>query len=146
MQLNLPTAHIPLKKEVDKSLIYCLVRKKWFVFTPEEYVRQYVLHWLVQHKQVPLNFIAVERQIMVNDLKKRFDILVYNKLHQPQLVVECKAPDIALNMDVVLQVSNYNSAFAARFLMVTNGMQHFYFELQNKQYITLKNLADFGSW
>ncbi len=146
MQLNLSKANIALKKDGQQTYIRCLVRKKWLVFTPEEYVRQHVLHWLVQEKQVPLSYIAVERQITVNKLKKRFDILVFNKAHEPILIVECKAPDIVLNTDVVLQITNYNNAFAANLLMVTNGLQHYFFAFSNKQYFTIKNLADFGQW
>jgi hypothetical protein len=116
------------------------------VCTPEEYVRQHVLHWLVQEKHVPLNYISIERQITVNNLKKRFDILVFNMAHEPILIVECKAPEISLNTDVILQITNYNKAFAANFLMVTNGIQHFFFTFSNNRYFSVKNLSDFSEW
>lgn len=146
MELNLPKANIALKKDDQQAYIRCLVRKKWLVCTPEEYVRQHVLHWLVQEKHVPLNYISIERQITVNNLKKRFDILVFNKSHEPILIVECKAPEISLNTDVILQITNYNKAFAANFLMVTNGIQHFFFTFSNNRYFSVKNLSDFSEW
>lgn len=143
MKLNFPKANIQLKISDNKRFIYDIIRKKWMVFTPEEFVRQHLVHFLVQHKNIPLSLISVEKQINVNRLKKRFDVLVFKKTGQPLILAECKAPDIILNENALLQIANYNIIFNAPYLIITNGITHYYFKLNQHKYILIGEIDEF---
>ncbi len=102
-------------------MVWDIVRRKWMVLTPEELVRQAMIHYLHTQRGYPLNWMAVEKQILVNGMKKRFDILVYNTNMQPWLMVECKAPEIALSKSTFDQIARYNLTIGVTLLAVTNG-------------------------
>lgn len=138
MKLNLPEFSPELKNENDKLKIRCLVRKKWLVLTPEEWVRQHFLHFLFSEKGISRNLTAVEYGLEYNNLKKRIDIMVFDKLAKAQIMVECKAPYIELNHKVISQIATYNSRFMLPQLCITNGMKHYWFSLQNGQYILVQ--------
>lgn len=114
---------LKLKKEAEQTRIFDPIRKKWCVLTPEEHVRQYILYYLTTVAQYPAAMLAVEKQIRINNLVKRFDIVVYNRQHQPWLLVECKAPEIALDEQTLHQLLNYNSTMNCNYWMLTNGHQ-----------------------
>jgi hypothetical protein len=120
------TVHFPeplfrLRKENGTEFIFDSLRKKWVTLTPEEWVRQNFVQHLVQHQQYPSSLIAVEKEIQLGELKKRFDILVYDKNHQPWMMVECKAADIELNEKVFDQILRYHLSMPVSFLIITNG-------------------------
>ncbi|MBI1183227.1 restriction endonuclease subunit R [bacterium] len=138
LQLNLPPFEPELSRIDDKTKIKCLVRKKWLVLTPEEWVRQHFLNYLFTQQQVSRNRTAVEFGLEYNGLKKRIDILVFDTNGNPNIMVECKAPHIVLNAQVIRQIATYNSKFMVPELCVTNGMKHFWFGLQNGVYQQLK--------
>jgi len=117
-----PKQPLPIKTIDNKHHILCAIRKKWIILTPEEWVRQNFLQWLFLVMQYPQTLIAVEKEIIVNGLKKRFDILVYNRDHQPWMLVECKAHTIPLQESVFLQALRYNIATPVNYIVVTNGL------------------------
>jgi hypothetical protein len=102
-------------------MIFDFVRKQWLVLNEEEWVRQNFIQFLVQQLNYPLELIAIEKEIQLGELKKRFDILVYGRDHKPWMLVECKAGEIDLNEKVLYQVLRYNISMPASFLVITNG-------------------------
>lgn len=121
-----------LKKQGSQTLIFDFVRKKWLVLTPEEWVRQHVLSYLVTEKKFIASSISVEKELILNDIKKRYDIVVYNRDLRPYLIIECKAPYIALDRPVVEQALRYNLTVKAELLMITNGVSDLVFNLKNE--------------
>ena len=144
--LNLPTYPFKIKSEGKRKFIFDEFRKKYVALTPEEWVRQHVIHYLINIKGYPKSLIAVEKQLIINTLKKRFDILVFNTKGLPDLIIECKSPSINISQDTFDQIARYNLKLNATLLMVTNGLVHYYCELDplNKQYIFLKDLPAYA--
>ena len=105
------------------------IRKKWIILTEEEKVRQFCIHQLINEQNIPASHISVERQIEVNGLLKRYDIVVFNKQGAPWMVVECKAPHIALTQAVLEQVGRYNKTLKAEIIGVTNGTEQLFFNI-----------------
>ena len=123
-KLNLPQYSVRLKEEGGKQFIFDIVRKKYLVLTPEEWVRQNFIHFLINDKNYPAGLIAVEKGLKLNELQKRADVLVY-KNAQPMVLIECKAPGIKISREVFEQIARYNMVFKVPYLLVTNGMQHY---------------------
>ena len=142
--LNLPTYNFKLKNSQNKTLIFDKLRKKYVVLTPEEWVRQHFVHFLIDQKKYPETLIAIEKQLTINNLKKRTDILIFNSDGKPEVVIECKAPSIKISQKTFDQIARYNLQLKADFLIVTNGLTHFYckMDFKNKTYMFLKNLPD----
>ncbi len=123
--LNLPKFNFKIKKEAERQCIFDVIRKKYVVLTPEEWVRQNFIRFLVEVKKYPASLIAVEKKVDVNLLPQRSDIVLYNKQVQPIMIVECKAARIKITQDVFNQIARYNMALRVPFLVVTNGLQHY---------------------
>lgn len=121
LAIQYPEPAFRLKKEGGKEFIFDPLRKKWLLLTPEEWVRQNFVQYLVQVKNYPASLIALEKSIQLGELNKRFDILVYDRNHQPWMMIECKAPAIQLNEVVLHQLLRYHIAVPAGFLIITNG-------------------------
>lgn len=119
--VQFPEPHFKLKKEGEKSFIFCLIRKQWLLLTEEEWVRQNFINYLITVLQYPLSLIAVEKELLLNGLKKRFDILVYNTSHQPWMLVECKAPQVILSEMVLQQALRYHISLPVDYIVITNG-------------------------
>jgi hypothetical protein len=115
----------------DKTYIFDEVRRKFVALTPEEWVRQHILHYLIYNKNYPKSLIAVERGIELNGLQKRFDVVVFANDGKPKLIVECKAPEEKLNEKVFEQIARYNLTLRVDFLWVTNGEKNFCCRLKN---------------
>ena len=145
--LNLPPYNFKLKNSQNKTLIFDKLRKKYVVLTPEEWVRQHFVHFLIDQKKYPETLIAIEKQLTINNLKKRTDILIFNSDGKPDVIIECKAPSIKISQKTFDQIARYNLQLKAEFLIVTNGLTHFYckMDFKNKTYIFLKNLPDYKS-
>ncbi len=124
-QLNLPVFQFKLKQAGARQQIFDAIRKKYVVLTPEEWVRQNFIQYLIQNKNFPASLIAVEAGLKYNQLQKRMDVLVYNKLGVPHLMVECKAPYVKISQETFDQIARYNMIFKVKYLVVTNGLQHF---------------------
>ena len=127
MQLNFPPYNFRLSEQEGRSYIFDIIRKKNILLSPEEWVRQHVIHFLITDKKIAASLIAVERQLEVNKLKKRFDVLVFDKTGKPKILVECKSPDIKLDENTSRQIAIYNSKLMAPYLFITNGLQHYFF-------------------
>ena len=123
--ISYPEPAFRIKQEEGKDFIFDSLRKKWLLLTPEEWVRQNFIQYLVQVKKVPATLIAIEKEIMLGELKKRFDILVYDVDHKPWMMVECKATSIPLDETVLQQVLRYNSSVPVEFIVITNGHYHY---------------------
>jgi len=119
--VNYPEPAFRIRQEDDKDFIFDNFRKRWVLLTDEEWVRQNFITYLVQVMNYPATLIAIEKEIYLGELKKRFDILVYNNLHQPWMLVECKAPSVKLEKPVLEQVLRYGITVPAEFLIITNG-------------------------
>ena len=123
--LNLPTYSFSLKSEEGRFWIFDPVRRKYVLLTPEEWVRQNFLQYLVQEKDFPASLMAIEREFNFNRMKKRTDILVHNRQGEPVFLVECKAPAVPVTREVFDQIGLYNLNYNVPWLVVTNGMKHY---------------------
>ncbi len=144
-RLNLPTYNFKLKNSQNKTLIFDKLRKKYVVLTPEEWVRQHFVHFLIDKKNYPETLIAIEKQLTINNLKKRTDILIFNTNGNPEIIIECKAPSVKISQETFDQIARYNIKLNAKFLIVTNGITHFYCQMDfnNKTYIFLKDFPSY---
>jgi hypothetical protein len=131
-----------MREQEGKRQIYDDTRKKWVAFTPEEWVRQNFLQYLIQEKKYPASLIAVEKELMLGELSKRFDILVYDNLHKPWLMVECKSMDVTITDAVVHQVLRYNLAIPVQYLVVTNGNGSWFFEKKTGRLDLIQELPE----
>jgi type I site-specific restriction endonuclease len=127
--LNLPNAVLKTKLVEGTTQVFDVVRKKYFKLTPEEWVRQNFIHYLNIEKNYPIGLMGVEKMIKYNNLQTRADIILYNKEGNPTMIVECKAPNIKITQDSFNQIARYNFKLKVKFLVVTNGMQHFCCEM-----------------
>lgn len=132
LALKYPPFDVRLKKQQGQNYIFDFVRRRWLVLTPEEWVRQHVLNYLVAEKQFPVSMLSVEKELMLNDLKKRYDVVVYDRQLNPLLIVECKAPYIALDRQVISQALHYNLIIKAPLLMISNGVSDLVFNANNE--------------
>lgn len=127
MRLNIkyPEPAFRIKEEGGKEFIFDALRKKWILLTQEEWVRQNFVQYLLQEKNYPASLLALEKEIKLGELKKRFDILIYDTGHKPWMMVECKAAHIKLDEKVLEQILRYNISVPVRYLIVTNGTDCF---------------------
>ena len=139
LQINFPEYNLRIKKDKNRHLIFDVIRRVWVTLTPEEWVRQNFLQYLIQTKQYPASLISVEKIIKVGELKKRYDIVVYHQ-HKPWLIVECKETGTIINTSVVEQVMRYNLALSIQYFVVTNGNQSFAYEIAGNSFKELNEL------
>ena len=133
------------KNSENKISIFDSIRKKFVILQPEEWVRQHCVQYLILEKNYPQSLINVEKELKVNDLKKRYDIVVFNTDGTIHIIVECKAPQIKINQDTFDQIARYNLALNATYLMVTNGLNHYYCQMdfKNERYQFLEDIPDY---
>ncbi len=143
--LNFPKFTFRFKNSENKASIFDVIRKKFIILQPEEWVRQHCIHYLIEIKNYPVSLINVEKTLTINDLKKRYDIVVFDTKGQIHLIVECKAPNIAINQAAFDQIARYNLALKASYLMVTNGLNHYYCQMdaEAERYQFLKDIPDY---
>lgn len=144
IRIEYPSFPYRIKEEEGKEFIFDEYRRLWLRLTPEEWVRQNFLQYLLQVKKYPASLTAVEKEIRLGELKKRFDILVYDAQHQPWLMVECKGMDVLLSDAVLQQVLRYNIAIPVPYLVITNGSSCVAYIRKNNQLQLLDVLPDFG--
>ena len=144
-QLNFPIYNFRFKNSENKVSIFDEIRKKFIILTPEEWVRQHVVRFLLEEKKYPKSLINVEKVLSVNGLRKRYDIVVFNPDGSIFVLVECKAPEIKTAQATFDQIARYNLALKAQFLMVTNGHNHYFCQMdfENEKYAFLKELPDY---
>ncbi|MGN6213038.1 type I restriction enzyme HsdR N-terminal domain-containing protein [Parafilimonas sp.] len=139
LQINFPVHNFRIKKEKNRHTIFDEVRRRWVALTPEEWVRQNFLQYLIQVKNYPASLISVEKIIRVGDLSKRYDIVVY-KNNLPWLIVECKESNTPLDVKVIEQVIRYNMALAIKYFVITNGNESFCYEISGDSFRELAAL------
>ncbi len=123
--LNFPQINVRFQNNAKNTLqVFDIVRKKFVDLTPEEWVRQHLIHYLINEKQFPLSVISVEKQLVLNGIKKRYDMVVFNNALQPLLIIECKAPHIKLTNQTLHQALRYNLNLQVPYVFITNGLQH----------------------
>jgi hypothetical protein len=144
-KLNFPTFTFRFKNSENKVAIFDEIRKKFIILTPEEWVRQHVVQFLLQEKNYPKSYINVEKLIKINDLNKRYDIVVYQPNGELFLLIECKAPEVKITQQTFDQIARYNLVLNAKYLMVTNGLNHYFCQMdfENEKYIFLEELPEF---
>lgn len=121
--LKYPTFNVKIKHEGKKALVFDEVRKKWIVLTPEEWVRQHFINYIITAKEFPTSLLSIEKEIELNGTKRRYDAVVFNTAMQPVLLVECKSPDVAITEQTAEQALRYNLVMGVRYLVLTNGLQ-----------------------
>ena len=144
-ELNFPPYQFRFKNSENKTAVFDVLRKKFVILTPEEWVRQHTVQFLLTEKKIPQSLLNVEKQLKINQLIKRFDIVAFDSTGTVFLVVECKAPKIPITQHTFDQIARYNLSLNAKYLMVTNGLQHYYCQMdyENERYHFLKELPDF---
>ena len=138
--LNFPAVKLKLRKEKSQTQVFDFIRKKYVLLTPEEWVRQHVMHYLVEEKKFPIGLIEIEKQISLFNTNKRVDILVRDKTLSPLLLVECKAVDVALTQTEINQLARYQITLQAPYCMLTNGIKHVVMKLEEKKVTFLQEL------
>jgi hypothetical protein len=123
--LNFPTCNFRIRTLGDRQEIFDIVRKRFVALTPEEWVRQHVLHFMNAEKSVPLSLMAVEKSLKINTLKKRADLVVHERSGRALMLVECKAPGVKITQQVFDQAARYDMVFHVNFLLITNGLANY---------------------
>ncbi len=144
--LNFPQYQFRFKNSENKTLIFDVIRKKFVVLQPEEWVRQHIVHHLLFDKNYPHSHMNVEKIIHINSLKKRYDVVVYNSDGSIEILVECKSPDIKISQSTFDQIARYNLQLQGKYLMVTNGLEHYYCKMnfEKEKYTFLSQIPDFS--
>ena len=145
-KLNLPTYSFKIQNIKGKEQIFDSIRKKFVVLTPEEWVRQNFIHFLINEKKYPASLMAVEKKLLINKQPQRFDLLIYNRKGHPNVIVEFKAPAVKITQETFDQAVRYNMALKVKIIMVSNGLQHFACEIDypNNSYLYLKEIPGFS--
>ena len=142
IKLNFPVYSFRFKNSENKVAIFDEIRKKFILLTPEEWVRQHTVQFLLQDKKFPKSYINVEKLIKINDLSKRYDVVVFQPNGAIFLLIECKAPEVPISQNTFDQIARYNLVLKAKYLMVTNGLNHYFCQMdfENEKYIFLNEL------
>ena len=145
--MNFPVYSFRFKNSENKVSIFDEIRKKFILLTPEEWVRQHVVQFLLQDKKYPKSYINVEKLIKINDLSKRYDSVVFQPNGEIFLLIECKAPEVPISQQTFDQIARYNLVLKAKYLMVTNGLNHYFCQMdfENEKYVFLKELPEYSN-
>lgn len=145
-KLNFPAYNFRFKSSENKVAIFDATRKKFVLLTPEEWVRQHVVQYLLNELDYPKNYLNVEKVIKINGLTRRYDVVVYQPNGEIFLLVECKAPEVPITQSVFDQIARYNLKLDAAYLMVTNGLNHYFCSMDYaaEQYRFLSALPPFS--
>ncbi len=146
-QLNFPKYLFRFKNSENKIAIFDEIRKKFIILTPEEWVRQHVVRFLIDECNYPISLINIEKTLKINDMTKRYDIVVYNNDGTINVLVECKSTDVKISQSTFDQIARYNLSLKATILMITNGINHYYcnMDIENKKFIFLEKLPSYIS-
>ena len=143
--MQFPTYSFRFKNSENKVAIFDEIRKKFIINTPEEWVRQHVIQFLLQDKKYPKSHINVEKLLKINDITKRYDVVVFKPDGNITILVECKAPEIKISQSTFDQIARYNMTLKADYLMVTNGLNHYFCKMdyEKEQYDFLQELPEY---
>ena len=144
-RLNLPEYEIKVSEKCGKRVIFDFLRQKYVALTPEEWVRQHFVHYLVEHKGYPKGLLGNEIELKIGDKRLRCDSILYNKVAQPQMIIEYKAPTIQLQQKTFDQISAYNLLLKVDYLIVSNGLRHYCCKMDygNQRYLFLDDIPDY---
>ncbi len=144
-KLNLPPVELKIKSKENKLFIFDDFRKKDILLTPEEWVRQHFAYYLINNKKYPKSLTLLEKELKLNNTKKRTDIVIYNTQGTPEVIVECKAMNVKITQQTFDQIARYNLKLKAKYLIVTNGLEHYFCQMdfENEQYVFLKDIPNY---
>ena len=140
--VNYPPPAFKIKQENEQHFVFDAIRRTWLLLTEEEWVRQNFIQYLITELHYPSTLIALEKELELNGLKKRFDVLVYDQEHQPWMLIECKAPQIELNDAALEQVLRYHMSIPVPFLVITNGQSTYGWQKVNYELKLLDKLPE----
>lgn len=145
MQLNLPTYTFRTAQKEGRRLIFDTYRRRWVRLTPEEWVRQHFVRYLIEEKHFPASLMAIEKSLRMNQQDFRTDAVVFSTVGNPLLIIECKAPEVKITQKTFDQIVRYNFELQVDYLIVTNGLSHFCCKIDKAagSYEFLKELPDF---
>ncbi|TAL64132.1 MAG: type I restriction enzyme HsdR N-terminal domain-containing protein [Bacteroidetes bacterium] len=132
-ELNLPQYSFKITGKEGNEMILDPVRRKYVKLTPEEWVRQNFVQYLVNEGKYPLGLLGIEVLFRLNKLKRRVDILVHNRSGEPVMIVECKEPDVKIDEKVFEQIATYNMQYKVPYLVVTNGLHHYACKINHQE-------------
>ena len=138
--INYPKPEFLIKQEGGKEIIFDPLRKRWLILTPEEWVRQNFVQYLIREKKYPAALIAMEKMIKLGELRKRFDILVFDRNHRPWMMIECKSPAIKMDEAVLHQLLRYHISVQTGYLVITNGEYSYGWEKKENRLFMLREL------
>jgi len=144
IKIEYPKHQFKIKKENNAELIFDGFRKRWIILTPEEWVRQNILQYITAIKNYPAALIAIEKEIYLGELKKRCDIVIYNRQSLPWMIIECKEMNAALNSQVLEQILRYHITLPAIYLVITNGSYCIGFEKKDGQFYEIEELPEYN--
>ncbi len=143
IKIDYPKYQFKIKKENNSELIFDAFRKRWMILTPEEWVRQNMLQYLSEIKKYPSSLIAIEKEIYLGELKKRCDVVVYNRNAIPWMIIECKEMNSPINSKTLHQVLRYHITLPAKYLVITNGSYCYGFEKKDGQFYEIDQMPEF---
>ncbi|WP_321331488.1 type I restriction enzyme HsdR N-terminal domain-containing protein [uncultured Bacteroides sp.] len=147
LSLNLPVFDTKIASSNGKNVIFDIIRKRYVALTPEEWVRQHFVHFLIAYKKYPASLMANEVELKLNDTKKRCDTVLYSRDLSARMIIEYKAPHIEISQSVFDQITRYNMVLKVEYLVVSNGLQHYCCKVnyENQSYIFLEDIPNYNS-
>lgn len=144
-RLNLPPYDIKITEKAGKRMIFDVLRRKYVALTPEEWVRQHFVHYLMEHKGYPKGLLGNEIELKIGEKRLRCDSILYNKVAAPCMIIEYKAPTIQIQQKTFDQISAYNLLLKVDYLIVSNGLQHYCCKMdyEHQKYLFLQNIPDY---
>ena len=144
-RLNLPPYEIKITEKDGKRMIFDFLRRKYVALTPEEWVRQHFIHYLIEHKGYPKGLLGNEIELQIGDKRLRCDSILYNKETKPQMIIEYKAPTVPLQQKVFDQISAYNLLLRVDYLIISNGMEHYCCKMdyEHQKYLFIQDIPDY---
>lgn len=145
IKLNLPEFDAKVRIVENQQQIFDVIRRKYVVLTPEEWVRQHFINYLINHSSYPKGLMVIEKKVIVNGASQRADIVVYSRNGHPLMVVECKSPDVELSNATFAQAARYNYILGAKYLVITNGLLHYccLIDMNPNSYVHLNGIPNF---
>lgn len=146
LQLNLPSAVLKITRKENRDYVFDTLRKKYVALTPEEWVRQNFVHFLIRYKNYPVGLLANEVQISLNSTRKRCDTVLYNRNLTARMIIEYKAPSVNITQEVFNQITRYNIVLKVDYLIVTNGINHYCCKVdyRNNSYSFLRDIPEYS--
>ena len=143
IKIKYPKDQVKMRQQDGVNEVFDVIRKKWLLLTPEEWVRQNMMQYLLIQKKYPISLISVEKEIKLGELKKRYDLVVFNRDSLPWMIIECKEMNIPLSQKTIEQVLRYHITLPATYLIITNGSFTYGFQKEENQFYEINEFPDF---